>query len=105
MISFQCATAEEARALLDAVAGIDKIPQISGVREYLEAKDIPKERPNVNPGPPGISRIHKTTEDLILAELKQGRQPNPEAYKEHLRLLWQRCQVKFDGKEYYLDAD
>jgi hypothetical protein len=103
MISFQCATAEEAHALLDAADGIEATPKISGVREYMEAKDIPKERPNVNPGPPGITRIREETTTGILAALKQGRQPNPETYKEHLRLLWQRCQVKFDGKEYYLD--
>jgi len=58
------------------------------------------ERPNVSPGKPSISKIGGSTKDLLMSELDEGKQPSAK-YAEHLKLLWSRGEVKYDGKEYY----
>ena len=58
-------------------------------------------RPNVDPGVSLISKIGGPTKALILEELAEGIQPGPK-FSEHMKLLWTRGEVKFDGKEYYL---
>ena len=64
------------------------------------AADAP--RPNVNPGEPSIGKIGTATKDLILADLAKGRQLPQPKYTEHLKLLWKRKEVMFDGVNYYL---
>lgn len=61
----------------------------------------PATRANVSPGEPAIGKIGSKAKDEILTSLDQGRQPI-KAYAEHLKLLWKRGEVKFDGKEYFL---
>ena len=109
MLSFQCDTHEEAQAVLAAVAAIGKEPMACS-RQYVpkeelqtrEAIDkIPVARKNVSPGEPSIMKIGSGTLAIVRGMLKDGNQP-PERYNEHLKLLWKRGEIKFDGKEYYL---
>lgn len=68
------------------------------------AKIEPKERENVSPGEPTISKIGTNTKDWIIGQLTVSRSPEHfgTKFEEHLKLLWKRGEVKFDGKEYYL---
>ena len=124
MISFQCDTAEEAIAVIEAVRSIGKEPHACS-KKYVdpeellqstlnEATVVAKEatrifntveeeppRQNVSPGPSAISKIGEKAKTYLLNELKGGRQPEAK-YAEHLKLLWSRGEIKFDGKEYYL---
>jgi hypothetical protein len=67
-------------------------------------------RPNISPGEPSITKIGADAKAFILTELKcivgasTGRVPEHfgHKYKEHLKLLWKRGEIKFDGTEYYL---
>lgn len=65
----------------------------------VPAKEAP--RPNKNPGTPSIGKIGGATKGLLFAELEAGRQPT-EKFVEHMKLLWSRGEVKFDGDNYYL---
>jgi hypothetical protein len=68
-----------------------------------DTKPVPDSpRPNKSPGHSSISKIGTKTKDEIIAVLKAGRQPNHDKYGEHLKLLWEREIVLYDGKEYYL---
>ena len=108
MISFQCDTVEEARAVVDAVAAIGKEPlktsrEIDDVEKVLtvskEAK--PAARPNIDPGASTITKIGGATFSTIMNDLHRGLQPGPK-YTEHLKLLWKRGEVKFDGSNWYI---
>ena len=63
------------------------------------------ERKNVSPGVSLITKIGSTTKEDLLRRL-DGAPATLEylgvKYTEHLKLLWSRGEVKFDGKEYYL---
>ncbi len=65
-------------------------------------------RPNVSPGEPSIGKIGGSTKDYLLNELKAGSRAveykDFHKFKEHLKLLWKRGEIKFDDttKEYYL---
>jgi hypothetical protein len=59
------------------------------------------ERKNVSPGNPTIGKIGTATTDELIAILNGGKQP-PKNRSEHMKLLWKRGLVKYDGKEYYL---
>lgn len=102
MISFQCETHEEAQAVLAAVAAIGKEPHACSKRyvEPEEIKNVPAERKNISPGPSSITKIGGNTLEQVLGMLKDGHQP-PDKYSEHLKLLWSRGKVKYDGKLYY----
>ena len=118
MISFQCDTLEEARAVIDAVAAIGKQPHACS-KQYVEPEELirnenaefaksrgfphsPAEpRKNVSPGEPSITKIGSSTLEVVLGMLKDGHQP-PEKYSEHMKLLWKRDKVKFDGSNFYL---
>lgn len=63
--------------------------------------DEPAERSNLNPGKPSITKIGTNTKDELFAMLNAGKQP-PAKYAEHMKLLWSRGEVRFDGQEYYL---
>ena len=60
------------------------------------------DRVNKSPGASAIGKIGTKTKDEIIAVLKAGRQPNHDKYGDHLKLLWQRGEIKYDGKEYYI---
>lgn len=89
---------------------IDKIMGSSGANlaeqssSGSKAADAP--RPNGSPGNPSIVKIGSETKASLLATLAEGKQPNLTKFSEHLKLLWQRGEVKFDDRlgkmEYYL---
>ena len=109
MLSFQCDTHEEAQAVLAAVAAIGKEPMACSrqyiPKEELQAIDcmdtVPVARENVSPGEPSITKIGMNTEVVLFGLLRAGGQPEAK-YAEHMKLLWKRGKVKFDGKEYYV---
>lgn len=111
MLSFQCDTHEEAQAVLAAVAAIGKEPHACS-KQYMDSKELlkntleqvgvtPSERKNVSPGEPSITKIGSNTREEIIEALKRGVQPL-DKFREHLKLLWKRGEIKFDGEEYYL---
>lgn len=108
MLSFQCETQEEAQAVLSAVAAIGKQPHACSKR-YVEPQEIIEEtepaviadRMNVNPGTPAIGKIGSGTKEQLLGMLSEGHQPQ-QKWSEHMKLLWSRGEVKFDGSEFYL---
>lgn len=60
----------------------------------------PPERENVSPGEPSIGKIGKENADTLIALVMNKQQP-ADKWEEHMKLLWKRGLVKFDG-EYYL---
>lgn len=109
MLSFQCNTHEEAKAVLAAVAAIGKEPMACS-RQYVpkeelqdrEAIDkIPVARKNVSPGEPSITKIGSGAKETIIHALNTGT-PLGDRYTEHLKLLWARGEIKFDGEVFYL---
>ena len=119
MLSFQCDTHEEAQAVLAAVAAIGKEPhacskQYIGPSQLSEKElseiatqgatsinTVPYQRKNVSPGEPSITKIGSTTKETIIHALNTDT-PLGDRYAEHLKLLWARGEIKFDGTEYYL---
>lgn len=65
------------------------------------AEAPPAPRFNYNPGKSMITRIGTETKKELLSMLHGGVQPDAK-WQEHLKLLWERGEVKFDGKEWYL---
>lgn len=59
------------------------------------------ERKNINPGPSAIGKLGEKTKVIILDCLQKQVQPD-EKYKEHLKLLWARGEVKWDGEVWYV---
>lgn len=57
-------------------------------------------RANVSPGEPTITKIGKDTRTTLFNVLACGEQPN-DKFDEHMKLLWKRGEVKFDGEDYY----
>ena len=111
MLSFQCETHEEAQAVLAAVAAIGKEPHACS-KQYMDSKELlkntleqvgvtPSERKNVSPGEPSITKIGMNTEGALFGVLRAGGQPEAK-YAEHLKLLWKRGKVKFDGEQFYV---
>ena len=128
MISFQCDTLDEARAVIDAVAAIGKTPHACS-KQYVEPEELNElkqaendyltsaraqtreglelnsrcveQRKNINPGDPMITKIGTNTEGALFGVLRAGGQPEAK-YAEHMKLLWKRGKVKFDGDEYYV---
>ena len=58
-------------------------------------------RANVSPGIPLIGKIGTATKEELLKLLGQGICP-AKKYVEHLKLLWSRNEVKYDGEVFYL---
>ena len=111
MLSFQCDTHEEAQAVLAAVTAIGKEPHACS-KQYMDSKELlkntleqvgvtPSERKNVSPGEPSITKIGSATKETIVHALNTDT-PLGDRYHDHLKLLWKRGEIKFDGKEYYL---
>jgi hypothetical protein len=85
-----------------AVPIAGKRAPFTGVGTLTDApKETPKPLENVSPGDPAISKMGAATKEHVLKLLKQGEQP-PAAYAEHLKLMWARGEVKYDGTIYYL---
>ena len=109
MLSFQCDTHEEAQAVLAAVAAIGKEPMACSrqyvPKEELQAREVldktPVARKNVSPGEPSITKIGTNTEGALFGVLRAGGQPEAK-YAEHMKLLWKRDKVKFDGEKFYV---
>ena len=59
-------------------------------------------RPNVSPGEPSIGKIGKETARTLLDSLPT--QPAAK-WSEHMKLLWKRGEVKYDGKEYWTEHE
>lgn len=76
----------------------------SGKKTDNDTKEVshPVARTNKSPGASVITKIGSKTKDEIIGVLKAGRQPNHDKYGEHLKLLWGRGELCYDGKEYYL---
>ena len=110
MLSFQCATHEEAQAVLAAVAAIGKEPMACS-RQYVPKELLkntleqvgvtPSERKNISPGTSSITKIGSGAKETIIHALNTGT-PLGDRYTEHLKLLWARGEIKFDGEVFYL---
>jgi hypothetical protein len=59
------------------------------------------QRKNISPGLSTITKIGSTTKAELLHILSCGAQPTAK-YKEHMKLLWARDEVKFDGENWYV---
>lgn len=79
----------------DSGKKVDNDAETSGLASH------PTTRPNVSPGEPSIGKIGTSTKDQIMEFLSKGQQMGPK-YAEHMKLLWKRGEIKFDGQEYYL---
>ena len=115
MLSFQCESNEEAQSVLAAVAAIGKQPHACSkeyvpLSEVASAADEPVDhvgeqrmfpRMNVSPGAPSIGKIGENAKAFILESLEAGAQP-PDKYLEHMKLLWSRHVIKFDGEDFYI---
>jgi len=58
-------------------------------------------RKNISPGLSIIGKLGEKTKVIILDCLQKQVQPD-EKYKEHLKLLWARGEVKWDGEVWYV---
>ncbi len=116
-IQVTCDTAEDAQEVLARIARTHKTwdeqvdaPKITttmqtGPRPATAARvdkimGAPAERENVSPGEPSIGKIGKETVDTLVSLISNNQQPASK-WAEHMKLLWKRGLVKFDG-EYYL---
>lgn len=81
------------------VSGSAPVIQTAIEKAAEPAKEIV--RKNVNPGTSPIGKIGGNTKDVIFEFLRDDKQP-PAKYNDHLKLLWSRGEVKYDGKEWYL---
>jgi len=59
------------------------------------------ERKNISPGKPMFTKMANSTKQHVLDSLAQNVQPGPN-YKEHMKLLWARDEVKWDGEVWYV---
>lgn len=66
-----------------------------------EPAPAPAPRLNVSPGESKITKLGSDTKEELLRILRDGGTP-PERFIEHLRLLWARNEVKFDGANFYV---
>lgn len=88
---------EAAKRQLDEEFGVETCAE-----EPARSKVMSSVRPNVSPGTSSITKIGAGTRSALLTRLaEQGVAKNDKSC-EHLKLLWSRGDVKFDGKEYYL---
>jgi hypothetical protein len=85
-------------SLRDKIVAVRKL---TGVAIKDEAPEEATERVNVSPGKSSITKIGSATKEELLTQLRQGTQPQAK-YLEHLKLLWERGEVKFDGEVWYL---
>lgn len=65
----------------------------------IKVEEVAAVRPNIDPGPSTLARIGSDTKERILAGLPWSIGTK---YEQHLRLLWARGEVRFDGERFYL---
>ena len=118
-ISVDCTNTFEASLVIEALKGMRSLeldtymagktidnkfsapPRASEPSETPVAAPAEVERKNVSPGEPSIGKIGSTTKESLLEVLGEGSQPI-DKWNEHLKLLWKRGEVKFDGELFYL---
>lgn len=108
-IQVTCDTAEDAQEVLARIARthktwdeqVDESKTTNTSARVDKIMGSPPERENVSPGEPSIGKIGKDNVDTLIGLVGNGQQP-AEKWKEHMKLLWKRGLVKFDGEEYYL---
>ena len=111
MISYQVDTVEEARSVMDAVENRGKLTTFrvhdtpdevgTAARAMYNPSEALAPRKNISPGMPTITKIGTPAKEEIMSCLGKKMIP-PTKYTEHLKLLWLRGEVKFDGQVYYL---
>lgn len=72
---------------------------IESDKTAVEAPPAPRQ--NVNPGKSSITRIGTDNKEHVLLMVERGNKIEAK-WQEHLKLLWERGEVKFDGKDWYL---
>lgn len=87
------------RKLIENATGSAPVARTIVEHTAEPAKDVA--RKNVSPGPATIGKIGSNTKDVIFEFLRDDKQP-PAKYDDHLKLLWARGEVKYDGKEWYV---
>lgn len=92
-------------AIRDKVVMVRKMAErptapLEPANEAPQAGEI-EPRPNVSPGASSITKIGAENKAHLLLMLERGHQPEAK-FSEHLKLLWSRGEVKFDGKEYWV---
>ena len=71
------------------------------VLSTVPPQNVPAIRNNVSPGEPAIGKIGSKTKEDLLFVISSGVQASAK-FSEHMKLLWKRGEVKYDGQEYYL---
>lgn len=114
-ISVWCDTEEEAQAAIRRLyrketTWVDVVEKETStvakpVMQPTVDDPLAQRRANVSPGEPTIGKIGTTTKDEILEKLKKGGYVPDKKWVEHMKLLWKRDEVRFDGTEYYLAGD
>lgn len=79
----------------------ETLTELNGEASVIEEAPTATNQKNVNPGTPSIGKIGSATRQELLNQLVNGIVPAPK-FKEHLKLLWSRNEVKFDGDRYYV---
>ena len=112
-ISVWCDTEEEAQAAIRRLyrketTWVDTVEkEISTVAKPVVQPTVDdplaQRRANVSPGEPTIGKMGKDTATSLLQHL-DAKQPDKK-WVEHMKLLWKRGEVCFDGTEYYLAGD
>lgn len=69
--------------------------------DTLVEESVPTPRSNINPGKSAITRIGTETKKELLSMIHGGVQPDAK-WQEHLKLLWERGEVKFDEKGWWV---
>lgn len=75
------------------------ILDIESDKAVTEASPVP--RINNNPGKSMITRIGTETKKELLSMIHGGVQPDAK-WQDHLKLLWERGEVKFDGEDWWV---
>jgi len=92
-------------SLRDKIVAVRKLTGLLGNNPSVvikdEIDDEPVKRSNVSPGKSSITKIGSATKEDLMTLLQANKQPAMK-YEEHLKLLWERGEVKFDGEGWYL---
>ena len=59
-------------------------------------------RKDINPGKSTITKIGSETKTKLISMMKEGMQPSHDKFGEHLKLLHNRGEIKYDGATYYI---
>ena len=79
----------------------ETLVELNNETPIVEEAPCATERANINPGTSTIGKIGSATRQELLDQLTKGVVPAAK-FKEHLKLLWSRNEVKFDGEAYYV---